>query len=82
MTYMRPSNFKILDRCIRYIKEILRETHRMDVEYEEILNLLGEVSKDVKEEESLIVAACIFISNYYKGTREIKYVKKLSSVKY
>ena len=64
MTFVKPSNFKLIDRSIRYIKQILFEKFMMEVEYEEILKLLPQVANDLKEEEPFVVKACNFIHDY------------------
>ena len=54
MTYVKPSNLKLLDRSLRYIKHLL-EGEQIDKTDKEIINILGEVHFS---EDLPIVEAC------------------------
>ena len=61
MTFVKPSNFKLIDRSIRYIGQILREKYGVEVGYEEIMGLLGQAAEGLKEEEPFVLKASGFI---------------------
>ena len=60
MTYVKPSNYKLIDRSIRYIRQILKEKLQKEIDYEEVLEGLEEAAKDLKEEEPFVLKACNF----------------------
>lgn len=52
MTYVKPSNLKLIDRAMRYIKELLPEGKHSD---EEILKVLFEERTKVQTDEAIVL---------------------------
>ena len=65
MTYVKPSNCKLIDRSIRYIRQILKDKHELDIEYEKIMELLSVIAKNINEDEPFVLKATDFVKNIY-----------------
>ena len=53
MTWVRPSNFKLIDRAIRYTKLLLEQENQV-VEYEKIAKALFKAIENKKENTSIV----------------------------
>jgi N-acetylmuramic acid 6-phosphate etherase len=54
MTWVRPSNLKLIDRSLRYIKRLL-ESKQILVEYEDLAKKLFEIREGLNENESIVM---------------------------
>lgn len=54
MSWVRPSNNKLIDRSARYIKEILHQ-RGVNKSYEEIIHMIFEELKTIKENEPIVM---------------------------
>ena len=54
MTWVRPNNYKLIDRTIRYASMLLEEK-KQSFEYEEMAKCLFELKNDVSEKESVVM---------------------------
>ena len=70
MTFVKPSNFKLIDRSIRYIAQILREKYGLEVGYEEIMGLIGQAAEGLREEEPFVLKASRFIYEFLTKNKE------------
>ena len=55
MTWVKPSNNKLIDRSIRYVMQILRTTYQQEVSYATIGKAMSEVSINLQEEQSIVL---------------------------
>jgi N-acetylmuramic acid 6-phosphate etherase len=61
MTWVRSSNYKLIDRTIRYVSMILRQ-NQIEVPYDEIARKIFEIKDKVPSDRPLVVE----VANYYK----------------
>lgn len=61
MTWVRSSNYKLIDRTIRYISMILKQNH-IEVPYDDIARKIFEIKDQVPSDHPLVVE----VANYYK----------------
>lgn len=52
MSYVKPSNLKLIDRCLRYIKEILNDEK---ISEEELINTLFSEIKNLTPDEAIVL---------------------------
>ena len=55
MTYVKPTNFKLIDRTIRYVQRLLELRGRPPASYEEIANLLFNIKDDLSPDEAIVI---------------------------
>lgn len=55
MLSLKPSNFKLVDRTIRYIQFILNTKYKLQPEYKQIANYLFEEIPNLKANESIVL---------------------------
>ena len=54
MTWVRPNNYKLIDRTIRYASMLLEEKKK-SFEYEKMARCLFEIKNDISEKESVVM---------------------------
>lgn len=54
MTYVKPSNMKLIDRAVRYIQNILQE-EKIKLEYKQIVDVLFEELDSLSQNESIVM---------------------------
>ncbi len=66
MTWVRSSNYKLIDRTIRYITMILKQSH-LEVPYNDIARKIFEIKDKVPSDRPLVVE----VANYYKSQHKL-----------
>jgi N-acetylmuramic acid 6-phosphate etherase len=66
MTWVRSSNYKLIDRTIRYVTMILRQSD-LEVSYDEIARKIFEIKDKVPSDHPLVVE----VANYYKNKHNL-----------
>jgi hypothetical protein len=57
MTYVAPSNYKLIDRAARYAGLLLRRHHGRDVPYETIVRRFFQLKQDLRPDEAVVLRA-------------------------
>ena len=55
MTYVKPTNFKLIDRTIRYVQRLLELRGMPPATYEEIARSLFEIKDDLSPDEAIVI---------------------------
>ncbi len=55
MTYVKPSNFKLIDRSIRYVRLLARHRNIEPPGYQEVARRLFEVSETMGPEDPIVL---------------------------
>jgi N-acetylmuramic acid 6-phosphate etherase len=55
MTYVKPSNYKLIDRSIRYIRTLYQAKTDVDIEYNEVAAQLFHDMKDLSPDEPIVM---------------------------
>ena len=54
MTYVRPSNNKLIDRTIRYVRLLLQQRH-IEKSYEDVAYACFQEIQNIKEDEPIVL---------------------------
>ncbi len=55
MTHLKPSNFKLIDRAIRYVLFLAEHRHKQQLSYEKVAHVLFTVLPQLQPEESIVL---------------------------
>ncbi|APC96712.1 hypothetical protein [Francisella frigiditurris] len=55
MTYVSPANNKLIDRSTRYVEYLLEQTGHPKVEYDDLVQKLYEISKNLTKTDSIVM---------------------------
>ena len=55
MTWVRPSNYKLIDRTIRYVDYILKHKHKKEVGYNNIALQVFKYQNIIKDDNSIVM---------------------------
>ncbi|MBN1156177.1 hypothetical protein JXA85_01040 [Candidatus Woesearchaeota archaeon] len=55
MTYVKPSNYKLIDRCIRYVQTLYKQKTGKQVDYERVAEQVFRNKKELKAGEPIVM---------------------------
>lgn len=60
MTYVKPSNFKLVDRAVRYIQFLAQVNYQRELPYQEVAEFVLKARKNLVEQQSIVAQALDF----------------------